>query len=81
MVALADEAKLPALQERLQALAPSERPAKLPELVGGSDGLCAAAAWSTADLVVTGIVGCAGLLPTWLRSAPARTWPWPTRKP
>ena len=64
MVALADEAKLPARQERLQALAPSERPAKLPELVGGSDGLCTAAAWSTADLVVTGIVGCAGLLPT-----------------
>ena len=64
VVALADEAKLPALQERLQALAPSERPAKLPELVGGSDGLCTAAAWSTADLVVTGIVGCAGLLPT-----------------
>ena len=64
VVALADEAKLPALQERLQALSASERPAKLPELVGGTDGLCTAAAWSSADLVVTGIVGCAGLLPT-----------------
>ena len=36
----------------------------MPELLGGSDGLCAAAAWPSADLVVTGIVGCAGLLPT-----------------
>ena len=32
--------------------------------MGGSEGLCAAAAWASADLVVTGIVGCAGLLPT-----------------
>ncbi|MFZ9832295.1 MAG: 1-deoxy-D-xylulose-5-phosphate reductoisomerase, partial [Vulcanococcus sp.] len=64
VVALADEAKLPELRERLNHLEPSARPAKLPELVGGSDGLCTAAAWPTADLVVTGIVGCAGLLPT-----------------
>ena len=28
------------------------------------DGLNVAAAWDSADLVVTGIVGCAGLLPT-----------------
>ena len=30
----------------------------------GKEGLQIAASWETADLVVTGIVGCAGLLPT-----------------
>ena len=60
VVALADPALLPELQERLSAL----NLPRLPELVAGSEGLCQAAAWSSADLVVTGIVGCAGLLPT-----------------
>ena len=60
VVALADPALLPELQERLSAL----NLPRLPELLAGSEGLCQAAAWSSADLVVTGIVGCAGLLPT-----------------
>jgi len=64
VVALADPERLGELRQRLLDLEPARRPAALPELVGGSDGLCAAASWSTADLVVTGIVGCAGLLPT-----------------
>ena len=64
VVALADGERVAELRERLQALAPNLRPARPPELLGGSEGLCAAAAWATADLVVTGIVGCAGLLPT-----------------
>jgi 1-deoxy-D-xylulose-5-phosphate reductoisomerase len=64
VVALADEDVLPELRSRLEALDPSQRPARQPELVGGSEGLCAAAAWPSAELVVTGIVGCAGLLPT-----------------
>jgi 1-deoxy-D-xylulose-5-phosphate reductoisomerase len=64
VVALADADRVAELRSRLEALEPSARPAKLPELVGGSDGICTAAAWPTADLVVTGIVGCAGLLPT-----------------
>ncbi|MEI8251789.1 MAG: 1-deoxy-D-xylulose-5-phosphate reductoisomerase, partial [Synechococcus sp. ELA057] len=63
-VALADADRIPELQERLKALEPAVRPEHLPELLGGNDGLCAAASWSSADLVVTGIVGCAGLLPT-----------------
>ena len=63
-VAVADPERVAALRERLDALDPAKRPARLPELLGGNEGLCAAAAWSTADLVVTGIVGCAGLLPT-----------------
>ena len=64
LVALADEALLPELKQRLNALDPSDRPAQSPHLVGGADGLEVAASWSSADLVVTGIVGCAGLLPT-----------------
>jgi 1-deoxy-D-xylulose-5-phosphate reductoisomerase len=63
-VALADPDDLPALRARLAALEPDRRPARLPELLGGTEGLCAAAAWASADLVVAGIVGCAGLLPT-----------------
>jgi 1-deoxy-D-xylulose-5-phosphate reductoisomerase len=64
VVALADGERLNELRQRLEALEPSARPARSPELLAGSDGLCAAAAWPSADLVVTGIVGCAGLLPT-----------------
>jgi 1-deoxy-D-xylulose-5-phosphate reductoisomerase len=64
LVALADPADLPALRARLEGLEPARRPARPPELVGGKEGLCAAAAWPGADLVVAGIVGCAGLLPT-----------------
>lgn len=64
VVALADEDALPELRRRLEALDFSQRPTRQPELVGGSEGLCAAAAWPSAELVVTGIVGCAGLLPT-----------------
>jgi len=64
LVALADAERVAELRQRLQALEPSLRPARLPELVGGTEGLCAAAAWSSAETVVTGIVGCAGLLPT-----------------
>ena len=64
VVALANGERVAELRERLNALEKAARPARLPELLGGNDGLCAAAAWPTADLVVTGIVGCAGLLPT-----------------
>ena len=64
VVALADAELVAELRQRLQALEPAQRPERLPELLGGRDGICTAAAWPTADLVVTGIVGCAGLLPT-----------------
>ena len=60
VVALADPELLPALRERLATAAPACQA----RLLAGSEGLAAAAAWPTADLVVTGIVGCAGLLPT-----------------
>nr|WP_221630174.1 MULTISPECIES: 1-deoxy-D-xylulose-5-phosphate reductoisomerase [unclassified Synechococcus] len=64
VVALADAEDVPELRRRLEALDPSQRPLRQPELLGGGEGLCAAAAWCSAELVVTGIVGCAGLLPT-----------------
>ena len=64
VVALADESLLPELKNRLMALQTKTRPDPLPQLVGGPQGLDVAASWASADLVVTGIVGCAGLLPT-----------------
>lgn len=64
VVALADAERVAELRQRLAALEPAQQPARLPEILGGHEGLCAVAAWSSADIVVTGIVGCAGLLPT-----------------
>jgi len=64
VVALADASLLPELKERLMALTGPTRPNPMPQLVGGPEGLDVVASWPSADLVVTGIVGCAGLLPT-----------------
>ncbi|MEB3302865.1 MAG: 1-deoxy-D-xylulose-5-phosphate reductoisomerase [Cyanobacteriota bacterium] len=64
VVALADGEEVARLQERLKSLEPQRHPLRMPQILGGNEGLEAAAAWPTADLVVTGIVGCAGLLPT-----------------
>lgn len=61
VVALADPNSIAELQERLSSCGSALKP---PVLLAGNDGICAAAAWASADLVVTGIVGCAGLLPT-----------------
>jgi len=57
-VALAGAELLPNLRQRLCDLEPQ------PEFLAGPEGLAAVAAWPTAELVVSGIVGCAGLLPT-----------------
>ncbi len=62
VVALADPDLLPELKQRLSDTGLDGE--KAPQMVGGPDGLNTAAAWESADLVVTGIVGCAGLLPT-----------------
>lgn len=64
VVALADAGRVAELRQRLAALESAQQPARLPEILGGNEGLCAVAAWPSAELVVTGIVGCAGLLPT-----------------
>eukprot|EP00624_Nannochloropsis_granulata_P003602 evm.model.NODE_28150_length_1127_cov_7.811003.1 len=39
-------------------------PSEWPELGAGQDGVIACATEKDADVVVTGIVGCAGLIPT-----------------
>ncbi len=64
VVALANESLLPELQQQLNALPLEQQPDHLPQLLGGPEGLNVAASWDSADLVVSGIVGCAGLLPT-----------------
>ena len=64
VVALADAGRVADLRQRLAALEPAQQPQRMPELLGGNQGLCAVAAWPSAEIVVTGIVGCAGLLPT-----------------
>ncbi len=64
VVALAESKNLPELQKRLQDLPNKEKPKEIPHLLAGKEGLQIAASWEAADLVVTGIVGCAGLLPT-----------------
>ncbi|MFQ3585286.1 MAG: 1-deoxy-D-xylulose-5-phosphate reductoisomerase [Cyanobacteriota bacterium] len=58
IVGIGREDLLPELRSLLDGIQP------LPELVAGSEGLCQVAAHPEAERVVTGIVGCAGLLPT-----------------
>ena len=64
VVSLADESLLPELTRRINSLNEDSKILKKPLLMAGAEGLNTAAAWGSADLVVTGIVGCAGLLPT-----------------
>ena len=58
IAAVCDQEKLPDLQEQLASLD------DLPILLGGEAGVVEVARYGDAESVVTGIVGCAGLLPT-----------------
>ncbi|MFN3360865.1 MAG: 1-deoxy-D-xylulose-5-phosphate reductoisomerase [Pseudanabaenaceae cyanobacterium] len=58
IVGIAKEEKLGELREALSGLDP------MPIVVGGAQGLETVASYGAAETVVTGIVGCAGLLPT-----------------
>ncbi|QLL30023.1 1-deoxy-D-xylulose-5-phosphate reductoisomerase [Thermosynechococcus sichuanensis E542] len=58
IVSIADPKQLPELEAALADL-----PQK-PQLVAGEAGMATVAAYGDADVVVTGIVGCAGLVPT-----------------
>lgn len=58
IVAIADEKKVPELKQAIAHLDPP------PIILGGSDGVVEVARYGDAEAVVTGIVGCAGLLPT-----------------
>ncbi len=58
IVAICDESKLPQLQEAIKDVEPQ------PTLLAGEAGVIEVARYAEAETVVTGIVGCAGLLPT-----------------
>ena len=58
IVAICDTEMLPDLKAAIADLDPQ------PTLLAGEAGVIEVARWSAADVVVTGIVGCAGLLPT-----------------
>ena len=58
IVAIHDESRLPELRAALADLDPQ------PQILSGSDGVAEVARYGDAEAVVTGIVGCAGLLPT-----------------
>ncbi|MCP2730546.1 1-deoxy-D-xylulose-5-phosphate reductoisomerase [Limnofasciculus baicalensis] len=58
IAAISDESKLPELKAAIADLDPQ------PILLGGQAGVVEVARYGDAEVVVTGIVGCAGLLPT-----------------
>ena len=58
IVALGNKHKLPELTDAIASLSYQ------PKLLVGADGICEVAGYGDAETVVTGIVGCAGLLPT-----------------
>lgn len=58
IVAIQDETRLEALKSALADLQPQ------PIILGGEAGVVEVAQYGDAEVVVTGIVGCAGLLPT-----------------
>lgn len=63
MVAVRDPAAAPKLRELLEA-ALKGTGTPMPEILAGDEGACAVASHPDAEAVVTGVVGCAGLLPT-----------------
>ncbi|MEN9208180.1 MAG: 1-deoxy-D-xylulose-5-phosphate reductoisomerase [Gloeomargarita sp. GMQP_bins_120] len=58
IVAIQEACLLPQLQAAIAQVQPP------PQLLAGPEGIAAVAAYGDAEIVVTGIVGCAGLLPT-----------------
>ncbi|CAM9835958.1 unnamed protein product, partial [Chrysoparadoxa australica] len=62
MASVSDEALLPKLRSLLSDRGMKE--SEFPTLTAGEEGIIAVAAHEEADTVVTGIVGCAGLMPT-----------------
>ena len=75
IVAIHDESKLAKLKAAIADLDPQ------PQILAGDDGIVEVARYGDAEAVVTGIVGCAGLLPTIAAIEAGKTLPWPTKKP
>jgi len=64
LVACRDPADAPRLAALLRDALGGAAHGPLPEVLAGDEGACAVAAHPDAEAVVTGVVGCAGLLPT-----------------
>lgn len=62
LVSIRDSNQIDSLRSKLRGLGLADR--DYPEITYGDDGIVAVATYPTAETVVTGIVGCAGLLPT-----------------
>ena len=60
VIAIEDENLLEELKNNINNLEIDNSPI----ILSGKDGINSVAAWETADTVITGIVGCAGLIPT-----------------
>ena len=58
IVAICDESKLTELKDAIADVDPQ------PQILAGKEGIVEVARYGDAEAVVTGIVGCAGLLPT-----------------
>jgi 1-deoxy-D-xylulose-5-phosphate reductoisomerase len=58
IIAIQDPAQLPELKAAIASLQPQ------PEILAGPEGIVEVARYGDSSVVVTGIVGCAGLLPT-----------------
>ena len=68
VVALADASRLDAFTRACR-----EQGIGIPEVVTGDDGLRSVASASEVDIVVSGAVGAAGLLPTWVAVQSGKT--------
>ena len=62
LVSIRDSNQIDALRNKLRSLGVAD--SAMPMLAHGDDGIVAVATHGDCDIVVTGIVGCAGLLPT-----------------
>jgi 1-deoxy-D-xylulose-5-phosphate reductoisomerase len=62
LVSIRDSNQIDALRNKLRSLGVADN--SMPMLAHGDDGIVAVATHGDCDIVVTGIVGCAGLLPT-----------------
>ena len=73
MAAIMDESLVPELESLVRGTST--------RILGGRGGLVAVAGDSGTDLVLSAIVGAAGLKPTLTAIRKGKTSPWPTRKP
>mmetsp|Transcript_5597 Transcript_5597/g.5788 ORF Transcript_5597/g.5788 Transcript_5597/m.5788 type:complete len:457 (+) Transcript_5597:73-1443(+) len=62
LISIAKSSDIDQLRSKLKSLGLSD--AEMPDIVSGNAGIVSVATQCDADTVVTGIVGCAGLLPT-----------------